>query len=372
MAKASDKVKRGLAAAAAAPDPARGPAGSVDDLLSTGSTLLNLAMTGNPRGGYVKGRYFFLVGDSASGKTFLSLTCFAEACCNANFANYRLIFDDVEGGALMDIRKYFGQAVQERMEPPARGADGSPVFSRTIEEFYANLNDALCGDRPVIYVLDSMDALSSTYEQEKSQERHAALRKGTQARGDFGDGKAKRNSSGLRAQLPLLRDTGSILVLLNQTRDNINAGPFEPHKTRSGGHALTFYATAELWSSVGGKIKQTVRNIPRTVGVNCRIQVRKNRYYGRDRTVLVPIYYSYGIDDLGGCIDYLVGEGHWPKTANGMINPSADLTLPTSHRGKLVEAIEQQGLEQQVQAAVARVWAEIEAACDGTRKPRYS
>ena len=47
--------------------------------LSTGSTLLNLALTGKPNCGFVKGKYHFIVGDSISGKTFLSLTCLAEA-----------------------------------------------------------------------------------------------------------------------------------------------------------------------------------------------------------------------------------------------------------------------------------------------------
>ena len=41
------------------------------DFLSTGSTLLNLACTGKPYRGFAKGKYYFIVGDSSSGKTFL-------------------------------------------------------------------------------------------------------------------------------------------------------------------------------------------------------------------------------------------------------------------------------------------------------------
>jgi len=61
--------------------------------LSTGSTLLNLACTGKPYYGFAKGHYYFIVGDSVSGKTFLSLTCLAEASINPNFDNYRFIYD---------------------------------------------------------------------------------------------------------------------------------------------------------------------------------------------------------------------------------------------------------------------------------------
>ena len=107
----------------------KAPIGS-KDLLGTGSTLLNLACTGKPNGGFAKGRYFFLVGDSASGKTFVSLTCLSEASINPQFDEYRFIYDDAESGALMDIERFFGKAVAERLEPPAT-EDGEAVHSRT-------------------------------------------------------------------------------------------------------------------------------------------------------------------------------------------------------------------------------------------------
>ena len=40
------------------------------DFVSTGSTLLNLASTGKIDNGFAKGKYYYIVGDSASGKTF--------------------------------------------------------------------------------------------------------------------------------------------------------------------------------------------------------------------------------------------------------------------------------------------------------------
>ena len=58
------------------------------------------------------------MGDSTAGKTWLSFSLFAEACLNGAFAKHRLIYDDVEGGALMDVRKYFGASVADRVEPP--------------------------------------------------------------------------------------------------------------------------------------------------------------------------------------------------------------------------------------------------------------
>ena len=80
--------------------------------VSTGCTLLNLACTDRPDVGFLKGHYYYLVGDSASGKTWLTLSCFAEASLNPAFKDYRFVFDDVENGALMDIEHYFGAIIQ--------------------------------------------------------------------------------------------------------------------------------------------------------------------------------------------------------------------------------------------------------------------
>ena len=345
----------------------------VEELLSTGSTLLNLACTSNWKGGLAKGKYFFFVGDSASGKTFLTLTCLAEASINPAFDKYRFIYDDVEGGALMDFEKYFGKRVVERLEPPQVDKERAPIYSRTIEEFYFNLDDALTGEEPCIYILDSMDGLSSEPELDKFQERKIAARKNKDVAGSYGDGKAKTNSMGIRTSLSKLRDTGSILIVVNQTRDNVGAGVFESKKTRSGGHALTFYATIEIWSSVGSRIKKTVRGIERTIGVNCRVRVKKNRITGRERTVDLPIYYHIGIDDIGSCVDYLVREKQWSKSkGKSLIDTGDDLGLdqPVSRR-ELIKRIESEGLEQEVRSLVAEVWAEVESACEENRKPRY-
>jgi len=83
--------------------------------------LLNLACTGNPNGGFFKGHYFQIVGDSTSGKTFLSLTCLAEANINKHFEDYRFIFDDGEGGALMDLTKFFGAGVADKNRTSSNG-----------------------------------------------------------------------------------------------------------------------------------------------------------------------------------------------------------------------------------------------------------
>ena len=337
------------------------------DLLNTGSTNLNLACTGYIEGGFWKGGYFYIVGDSQAGKTFLARTCLAEAVINKNFDGYRIIDDDVEGGALMDPEKYFGQALVDRIEPPRRDDDGNPIYSDTVEDFYFHLDDAL-NTGPCIYLLDSQDSLSSDYEGKKFDERKKASRGGTAARGDYGDGKAKIHSSGLRHASAKLKDTGSILIITGQTRDNVGAGPFQPQKTRSGGHALEFYADMELWMSIGKKKERKVRGKDRKIGITSRIKVKKNRGTGRDRIVEFPIYYSVGIDDTEGMIDFLISEKHW-KNTSGVIK--ADEVNFEGRIEKLIAHIEDNDFELDLKMVVAEVWEEIETACEVSRKRRY-
>jgi RecA/RadA recombinase len=345
-----------------------------EDYLSTGSTLLNLACSGKPDCGLAKGKYFWMAGSSASGKTFLTLTCFAEACKNPNWDDYDLIFDDVEGGALMDFDFYFGSKMAERIQPPRSDEeDGSPIYSEIAEDFYYNLDDRLSavekGDAPpFLYLLDSMDALSSKYEQEKFDENKKARRSGKEAKGDYGDGKAKINSRWIRGIVARLRDTKSSLIVLSQVRDNIDGGMFDPRDITSGGRALKFYATWQLWSKPGSKITTSVNGTDRQIGVNCRIAVKKNRLSGKEWTIELPIYHSYGIDDLGSCVDFLIKEKRWKKDRLLVVAPDFDFE---GNRYGLIKKIEDENLEFDLKDLVAEVWNEIEAKCRLERKPRY-
>lgn len=342
---------------------------SKSDYLKTGSTLLDLAISGKRAGGFAKGRYFWIVGDSSSGKTFLTLTCLAEASINTAFDGYRFIYDNIEDGALMDFERYFGKRMAERVEPPAGSVD-EPEYSQTIEDFYYNLDDAHAKGTPFIYVLDSMDALGSSYGDRKFQEAKQAARKGTAAKGDYGDGKAKINSTSIRRAVSRLSKTGSILIILSQTRDDIGAGLFDEQKTHAGGHALKFYSTVQLWSSVGKRIKKADGARKEVIGVISRIKTKKNRLTGKERTVEVPIYYSVGIDDIGSMVDFIAEYGRWNK-AGAYIDASDDFADVKLQRSTLISYIEENDLREEVEAIAEEVWLEKETRLDTHRRSKY-
>ncbi len=337
------------------------------DFLSTGSTLLNLCCTGNPFHGFAKGGYYLFAGDSASGKTFACLTCLAEASINPNFDNYRFIYDNSENGAFMNIEHFFGKRVLERMEPPSMDRKSRlPVFSSTVEEFYYHIDDAYREGKPFIYILDSMDSLASEAEIEKFSEQKEAHRKGRTISGSYNVNKAKENSANLRKVISILRKTGSILIIISQTRQNLGFG-FKK-KTRSGGDSLKFYANIEMWSSIREKIKKTIKGKTKQIGIQCQIQIEKNRFSGKERNCIIPIYHSYGIDDIGSCVDYLIQEGHWKKNKNSIVATEFNMQ---ETRDKLIKRIEKKGAEKELRSLVGQVWNYIEDQCKLNRKKRY-
>lgn len=334
--------------------------------LSTGSTLLNLALSDDPFGGFVRGKYYLLVGDSASGKTFLSMTCLAEAAVSKSFQDYRLVYDNVEDGCLLDLPRLFNKTVAARIEPPST-EDGAPVHSDTVEKFYYHVDDRVKEGQPFVYVLDSMDGLTTKPSEEKFDQHKKAARAGKTAPGSYGDAKAKINSERLRKVTAGIRASGSILVVLAQTRDNLGFG--WERRTRAGGRALTFYATAEVWLSVVKPIRKTIGGKEREIGVRVCLEIKKNRITGKRAEIELDIYPTYGIDDLGSMVDYLVEEGVWVQTKQTIEAVGLELK---GTREKLLREIEERGLEENVKEIVGECWKRVAEESSVKRKKRYA
>lgn len=353
--------------------------------LSTGSTTLNMACSGRPDVGFAPDYFYVWSGRSGSGKTYITLAGLAEASINPKYKDHELVFDCPENGALMNIKKHYGWELARRIKPPA-GTREAPQYSRTLESMYHNVHNAIANG-PCIYLLDSMDPLPTDNELrdflKKNKKRTKYLEEGgipSDEAGDYGTERAKVNAKHLRILFNELRDTGSIVIVIFQARQNI--GMFSQHNpdTRGGGTAPTFYAGLELWSKVHShlKVKEKVSGKSVEQGVICEVRVKKGRIQGKDRTVNVPIYHSGdypGIDDVGGCVDYMTEWKRWPKAGkeydptDGKIDAS-DFKVALS-REKLIQHILDNNLEDDLRDLVADTWNSIEEACAVRRKPRY-
>jgi recombination protein RecA len=338
-------------------------------LAPTPSTLLNLACSDNAEGGIGVGKIINIIGDSSAGKTVLCLSILAEICQLPEFEKYDIINDDVENALEIDLKKMFGKKLAKRIKPPCVDKFGKPLPSDTVEDFLSNILDAADSKRPFIYLLDSLDALDAKDDQKKADEIREAKKKGTKAKGTYGGAKPKTLSWILRTVKAKLKNTNSILIIISQTRDNLNARSFET-KYRAGGRALKFYCTHEIWLAVIKKLTKTIDGNKINIGSNVRAIVKKNKLTGKVREAEFAIYYDYGVDDTSSCIDYLLKWKVWKKKKSKIVASQFDKTLAQS---KLIEYIESNPkYKHRLRKIVAKKYLEIEDKLKLGRRPKYN
>lgn len=355
------KLKQRLTAKAPKPTPAEG--------LSTGLTLLNLALSGHPDYGLLPAHYYLMVGDSQAGKTFLLMQLMCEAEISPRFKKYRKILDAPERGNLMDLATFFPPLVGKIQQPSEAG------HSRTLEEFYDNVGYAADKGKPFFYGLDSEDALPPEADLKKAKKDRAARKKPKaggeeeEIKGSYGVAKAKQNSTSLRVAHNSLEDTESILCIIKQTRDNIDRFTSRANpKTRSGGKALSFYASAELWFSIKRKIYTKYRGANFEQGTVLQISVKKNRFTGCNWPVFIPFYPALGFDETGSMCDFLIAYKHWKGTEKNVTAPEIGYEGPPEALPAFVEA---EGHLDKLKSLTVAKWRKIEAACRVERKRRY-
>ena len=183
----------------------------------------------------------------------------------------------------------------------------------------------------------------------------------------YGDGKAKQISGNLRRVVSRLRDTGSILIILSQVRDNITG--MGARYTRSGGQALKFFAHGEFWFYAESDLKRIVDKKERKYGQQTRVSIQKNRITGIKSDVRFPILIGAGISDPDSCIDWLIEEGQIikPTRSNGLYEyPALGLKM---NREELVRAMEDDF--EPFKAEIVKTWNNILQAVSCTRKRKY-
>jgi len=354
-----DRIKEALM------NSAKGQKRSPKEMLSSGLTTLNLLLSGTSLGAYPQGTIIHMAGDSDSGKTVLAMNALAQASINPAFDKYDLRFWNAEDGAQMDRNLFYGSRVEKRL------IEEVPEY---LDEFYMSLLDALApGKKPFVGVVDSMDVLVPKAWEKKMAKDKKTL-EGKETAGDFGTAKAKMNSEYLRKARSRCSKSGSILLLVSQVRDNINAGPFGEKRTISGGRAYKFYAAAQVMTSTRQTIMKSALGKQWPVGIQAQIDVKKNHVNGTKGKVLGTILNDVGVDDISSNIDYLVTMGHWKSTAKdegkGKITcpEFSDKQMP---REKLARLIEQNDGQKQLRQLVRKVFINLKEALSSNRKPQY-
>lgn len=264
-------------------------------MIHSGSTTLDCSIGG----GWAVGRISNIIGDKSTGKTLLA----EEACANyaMMFPEGRIRYCEVEAAFDLAYAETIGVPV-DRLEFVGEDEDGDTHGCNTVEELFEDLQSIIAISRkekiPYFYVVDSLDALSDQAEMTSKMED-----------GTYGTGKAKKMSQLFRRLVRDMKRANLTLMVISQIRDNMNAMAFGKKTTRSGGHALDFYASQIVELTHMGRIKRTRAKIERSVGVKIKAQCTKLKVGPPFRVAEFPIMFNYGIEDVVSMTEFLIASG---------------------------------------------------------------
>ena len=353
-----------------------------DRLIPSGVTLVNCACSDNHKGAFALGSINTIPGKSASGKSIFMLTMLACCAVDKRFKDYDFIYDDGEQSLHFDLDYLFPPLALRDPEDLTSGRlqaptydEGEPIPSETIQDFKANVLIKCKQQKPFIWVLDSLDSLTSTEEMEKEYKNAIKMAKSAEAvvelKGSYKMEKAKHIGETLRMINGYLKHSDSALFIVQQTRTNIGGGFGSPDWTTSGGHAPFFYSFHQVYVHALKQIPGEAMNLKHKIGSFVQFDVVKNKLTGKKRKdgIVASIYEDYGIDDVSSCVDFLKRTGRWKSAGSaGIEAEDFGIKMP---REKLIRHIEEQGLYEDLQEIVGEVWQEAEDALRLGRRRRF-
>lgn len=318
-----------------------------DMFISSGSTMLNLALSNLVDGGWRKGRVVNIVGDESTGKTLLAIESMLYASkVMRKKEKIKLIYNEAENA----FDEYYAEMIGLKEKEYDRRN------YRLVEEWYEDMKKSIGKNdyNSMLYILDSLDTLETIQDsKEKFDEGTYGMSKAKQMNKLF-----KRIIGGMSDKV---QDTSSLMMILSQTRDKIGV-TFGEKKTRAGGVALNFFATQIVWLH----IKEKIPKANKVIGIRIKARVKKNKTWKPWREVEFPILFEYGIDDVGSMVDYLVEQKIIEKKSTGRLLYKDK----QYHREDLI--MEFEDYQDELKQLVKDVWDESERKAAVIRKPKYT
>lgn len=270
------------------------------EAISTGSILIDRAIG---VGGLPKGRVIEIFGPEASGKTTLALQTIAQAQNKGGVC----AFIDAEHAMDSDYASKIGVDVDNLIiSQPDYGEQALDIAEMLIRSGAVD-----------IIVIDSVAALVPKAELE----------------GDMGDShmglQARLMSQALRKLTPVVHKSKTVLIFINQLRENIGAMAFAPKETTTGGKALKFYASVRIDVRRIASLKKNDVQI----GNRVKVKIVKNKVAPPFKEIEVDLIFGRGIcrelDLLDAAIHYGVIEkaGAWLSYKNKNFAQGRDQAL---------------------------------------------
>jgi len=313
--------------------------GDTTTMISTGSTLLNLAISGGRvrGGGIPAGILVEIFGPTMSGKTVL--LCEIAGAIQRQYG--QVMFHDPEAR----LNKQFAQIFDLNTNEMNYGnPDTVPEVFKAVRK-WAPEGIGIHG-----IFADSLAALSTDMEMEDKDQ--------------YGARRAKEFSEELRKTCRILAKENYLMVCSNQIRQSFEQ--FGPKYKSPGGEAIGFYSSLRLKTSIIKKIKAKKtfagKEVERINGVNVEVEVFGNSVWKPYRTAPLTILFDYGIDDIRQNLQFIKD---YTKTevyvCGGISNKSME---------GAIQMVEDGELENVLQEEVIDLWERIERKFESERKSK--
>ena len=254
----------------------------IKDFVSTGSTMLDLAISNKQDGGIAVGRITELNGLESSGKSLLGAHMLAETQKKGGVA----VYIDTETAVSTEFLSSIGVDVESMLYLHLETVED--IFS-AIEEITAKVRES-DKDRLVTILVDSLAAASTKIEMDAEFDKDG-----------YATSKAIIISKAMRKITQMIGRQRIALVFTNQLRQKLGVMFGDPWTT-SGGKALPFHASTRIRLKNMGQIKDTAKNV---LGMKCRAQIVKNRLGPPLRHADYDMYFDRGIDNYGGWLNVM-------------------------------------------------------------------
>jgi recombination protein RecA len=257
--------------------------------VGTGSSLLDLAISNRPDGGFPVGRIVELQGMEASGKSLIV----AHTLANTQKKGGLAVYIDTENALSEEFLRAVGVDVASMLYVPLETIEDAFEAVESIIETVRKSSK----DRLVTIALDSVSAATTKVEQDADYEKDG-----------WATTKAILMSKAMRKITNIIAKQRVLLLCTSQLREKMGV-MFGDKYTTSGGKALGFHASCRIRLKGVGKLKSGSGKTEQIIGVQTEAQVIKNRMGPPFKKATFDIYFNSGIDDYNSWLTMMKDHG---------------------------------------------------------------
>jgi len=343
----------------------------VTQWISTGSTVLDIAISNRYPGGIPVGRIYHIFGGTGTCKTVMAATTMGYAQRMGIETHYMdvehmLAADFVKKACGLDLAKVdsigypetiedlFDNGITNVMYPngkPRKTKEEKKTQSKAAAVEAKKETKRAMNKKAKLIVVDSVSALPSVFEMEHKMDEQG-----------FGAYRAKQLSLAYRKYIKELAESNTTIFLIDQARDNM--GSAFGGETCSGGRSKEYYSSVSMHLK---KFREVHNASKIAIGVWTKFKNKKNNCGPPFREGMFRIMFDYGMDDIGSNLVFLAQCQHGMDAAMKVMTKIKFQDTERT-RKSWVKHVEDENLEEELRQAVWVHWQELHKS--EVRKPR--